>query len=119
MKYRDLVNKYCGNNWNKISEADKHAGLGIACMLAYLHGAAPRLLDLAKHLKVTPAEIKRPFENLSRSGVFNKEAFGAKEDKALMGDAEKEEVLNAWGYIGGIAGGFIYRSYSKFKFNFS
>jgi len=113
MKYERLISQYCGFNLKKVTEnTDIDGAMGVACMLAFLHGVDPKIESIANHLGVHKNEIKVSFEKLESSGVFDK-GFNAREDKALIAEADRTSVLCAWGNIFGIASGLIQRSYSR------
>jgi len=111
-----FVETICGENWNTVSEEDKNAGLGVACMQAYINGVKPIIDELSSFLNVNKEEIRLPFQRLLQSGVFSK-AYNARGDKWLNLNLGKtnniSEIRCAWSYIAGISGAFVTRNYSN------
>ena len=117
-----FVDVMCRKNWEDTPE-DKNAGVGVACMQAYLNGIKPAVKELAEFLKVDPKDLECPFQNLLQSGMFSK-SFNARGDLSLNLDPKKKrkekdannmlrDMYCAWGHVAAISAGLIVRNYSN------
>ena len=104
MQYEEIVEKFCGRNWSN-SPDERNAGIGVACVLAFIEGTEPKIEDIAKTLKMKENDIEPAMNNLLANGIFGK-YFNAKKDPVLLGQKTTKEAEIAWCYIAGIAGGF-------------
>ncbi len=107
MKYEDIVQLVCGDDWYRINHDERDGGVGVACVVAFIRGVRPNVQDLSSHLQLAPDDIIAPFNRLQRNGVFSA-AFNAKRDEALNDrNLEDDEALRAWSHIAAVAGGFL------------
>jgi len=104
MEYENMIETICTEHW-KDNEVEKDGGLGVACVLAYMKGVKPKLEDLARHLKLDPKDIERPFNRLLVNGIFNAESYNARNDKALLGKTDPRTSRTAYCILAGISSG--------------
>ena len=79
-------------------------------MLSFLDGTKPSAESFATYLAVPVMALAKPFERLNRSGVFTKK-YDAYADQWLFDKVSPAKVNCAWGMLGGVAAGQIYRNY--------
>ena len=107
-KYETWVSQFCGKNWKTSSREDRDSGLGIACVCSYLLGTSAIVESIANDIGVEEEEIEDVMERLEDAGVFSG-SCDARNDPALNGDEKDREFRMAWGYVGGIASGLVFR----------
>jgi hypothetical protein len=115
-----------GKGWLDGDNATRDAGIGIACMLAYIDGCKPTLSDLAEVLKIDAKIIEKSYVRLLRSGMFSY-AYNARNDDILLGrditnscKCVRERTVYwdsvaAWCHVAGVAAGLIERNINRNK----
>lgn len=127
MKYEDIINDICGDEWLFDSSESINGGYGVAMMLAFLEGVAPKIDIFSRDLQIPKELLLDSYNNLLKSGMFSKN-FNAKNDPVLKGlkfsvdsnyrveerlwTIEKASV-NAWCHIAAVASGVIDRNIPK------
>jgi hypothetical protein len=109
MKYEDKVRRVCGDSWNSktASISDREGGIGVACVVAFLHGVNPTPDNLCRHLNISIEELYPPFSRLYHYGAFTFQNLKKDSDivsKSTDKTADHASQL-AWCHLAGIASG--------------
>jgi len=109
--YNLVVQRMFGEDWQNGDEECLQGVYGVMMMLSFLQDSIKPYLDNFFNTLGIPQNIlATPFERLTRSGLFSRQ-FDAYHDKALNYKLTDIEAKCAWGVVGGISSGIIYRNY--------
>ncbi len=108
MQYIDVVEEVCGADWATVSQEEKDGGYGVAMVRAFIGGCKPSVSELSNHLEVSPDEIIAAYKRLNQYGIFSP-ALRIRHDVDLLHRSTDDEANRAWGFVAGIASGFVFR----------
>ena len=117
-EYETIIKDVCKlDNWRHARRNERDGAIGVACMLSFLKGVNPSIIDISRDIGVSTDEVQVPFRRLLINRVFSAR-YAAREDPILLGKAESiylgdsgvihtayEQTRNAWAILAGIASG--------------